>query len=574
MTLTHITDIMKQSRMLTCLILTSLIFVMACTDSRQESSLSEIGAICDVNPDSAIRCLNRMDGRHLSRHESAWRNLLYVKSLVAKGTTVSSDSLIRPAYTYYLAHPDEPQYQLCMYYMGCYFSTADSVRQAEACMLAAAHTAQDRKDYLTAYQAMNSLSRLLQTTDPKSAILYAKGALNCYDRMPQNQPPANRISLLENLGRCHMFAMQIDESVAAYDEAFSIARNLNDSTLMNEVLVQKGWTYVCVPSFEKALECGETAIGYCSSPSAQLCNLLFHCYGSLHQYDKAKQYLSGITLDSNYRFYTKYLHLLGDAIVRSDRDEAFMWRDSLTYYMDRISSHNRTTSGIFIKDNMIKSMEMELAREQHRRSLLVSVIVALLLLIASIIIYVWARVRQHRDMQRLQAVNADYSSALASYMSACDDLEHLKVDAAAFRNQKETEIEQLRQRLTKYADAPTIAEASNEERDAISSRLATSLHALAARGEMATQTNLDEVVVVVVSSFPSLAALLHDAPVKVNERETVVCCLIRLYFSAGEIAVLLGITPQNLTNVRSRINKKLFGDSTTAKLDMRIKRCQ
>ena len=124
MTLTHITDIMKQSRMLPCFILTSLIFVMACTDSRQESSLSEIGAICDVNPDSAIRCLNRMDGRHLSRHESAWRNLLYVKSLVAKGATVSSDSLIRPAYTYYLAHPDEPQYQLCMYYMGCYFSTA------------------------------------------------------------------------------------------------------------------------------------------------------------------------------------------------------------------------------------------------------------------------------------------------------------------------------------------------------------------------------------------------------------------------------------------------------------------
>ena len=63
-------------------------------------------------------------------------------------------------------------------------------------------------------------------------------------------------------------------------------------------------------------------------------------------------------------------------------------------------SRSEVASGIFIKDNMIKSMEMELAREQHRRSLLVSVIVALLLLIAAIIIYVWARVRQHRDMQR------------------------------------------------------------------------------------------------------------------------------------------------------------------------------
>ncbi len=572
--LTHINGSYAQAGLTFSLVLLTLFAMMACTGSKYGALLTETSDLCEVNPDSAMRNLDRMDCGHLSKYESAWRNLLYVKARYAKQHIVSDDSLIRSSYDYFVSRPDAQQYPQCMYYMGCYFSRVDSVRQAESCMLAAARTAESRKEYMTAYLAMNNLSRMLQTTDPQSAILYAKGAIRNFNHLPQNQPPSNRVALLENLGRCHMFAMQIDESVDAYDKAFAIARTINDSTFMADVLVQKGWTYVCVPSFEKALECGEEALTYSTAPSSGLCNLLFHCYGSLRQYDKAKQYLSGIDLDSNYRFYTKYLHMLGDAIVRGDKEDAFMMRDSLTYYVDRISSHNRTTSGIFIKDNMIKSMEMELAHEQHQRMVLVSVIVVLLLFIAIIIIYVWARVRQHRDLQKLQAVNADYSSALASYVSTCNDLERLKTNAEAFRSQKETEIEQLRQRLTQYADAPTISEASSEERDAIGSRLATSLHTLAARGEMATQAKLDEAVVVVEASFPSLANLLREAPVKVNERETVVCCLIRLYFSAGEIAVLLGITPQNLTNVRSRINKKLFGDSTTAKLDMRIKRCQ
>ena len=40
--------------------------------------------------------------------------------------------------------------------------------------------------------------------------------------------------------------------------------------------------------------------------------------------------------------------------------------------------------------------------------------------------------------------------------------------------------------------------------------------------------------------------------------ETILCILIKAKFRPSEIAVLMNLSPQNITNLRARLNKKTF----------------
>ena len=59
---------------------------------------------------------------------------------------------------------------------------------------------------------------------------------------------------------------------------------------------------------------------------------------------------------------------------------------------------------------------------------------------------------------------------------------------------------------------------------------------------------------------------------KLNETELLVCIMIKLHFITSEITCLLGISSQNLANIRCRLNKKIFKrDGGAKEFDYRIK---
>ena len=58
---------------------------------------------------------------------------------------------------------------------------------------------------------------------------------------------------------------------------------------------------------------------------------------------------------------------------------------------------------------------------------------------------------------------------------------------------------------------------------------------------------------------------------QLNDIEQKISLLIRLKFNLSEIKNLLALSSQNLTNIRSGINKKLFNDNSAKRLDSNIK---
>ena len=63
---------------------------------------------------------------------------------------------------------------------------------------------------------------------------------------------------------------------------------------------------------------------------------------------------------------------------------------------------------------------------------------------------------------------------------------------------------------------------------------------------------------------------ITDPQFGLNETEKRMAILIRLQFIVSECYVLLNKTKQNASNIRSSINKKLFGKSGTKGLDNEI----
>ena len=73
----------------------------------------------------------------------------------------------------------------------------------------------------------------------------------------------------------------------------------------------------------------------------------------------------------------------------------------------------------------------------------------------------------------------------------------------------------------------------------------------------------------VMKMSPRLAALMDSA--QLNPKERHITQLVWAWFTPGEIRVLLSTSKQNVSIVRSRLHKKVFGtDGTAQEYDERI----
>ena len=76
--------------------------------------------------------------------------------------------------------------------------------------------------------------------------------------------------------------------------------------------------------------------------------------------------------------------------------------------------------------------------------------------------------------------------------------------------------------------------------------------------EVAGVAELRELRTAAVKHLPVFMKTLKQTGYELQNHEILLCILIKVGFRPSEIAILMSMTPQNITNLRARLNKKMF----------------
>ena len=174
--------------------------------------------------------------------------------------------------------------------------------------------------------------------------------------------------------------------------------------------------------------------------------------------------------------------------------------------------------------------------------------------------------------EEMAAINAKYADTLEQYETAQREFDALKQSSEQFLAKKQQDIEQLQEALALYqADKVNPAD-WGLERSLLEGDIVKELRQLAAHVQTPTDQQWQALHATVSKYHPNFYKEVNNPQHHLTEKEVNVCMLIKLRFIPTEIATLLDLTKQRVSNMRRSINHKLFHEEAAKTLDSNIRR--
>jgi hypothetical protein len=188
---------------------------------------------------------------------------------------------------------------------------------------------------------------------------------------------------------------------------------------------------------------------------------------------------------------------------------------------------------------------------------------AFLLLAMAFAAYIWLMRYRTRTASRIRYLNSQYSNSLIQYSTAKRELALLQSENTKKTETitaKEEEIAELQQHLAEYQSDHLRPDDWDMETELLSSPVVAHLHQLAAAGRQPGDKEWSDLRALVNRNLPGFLPALASFSYSMSAREINLCILVKLRFLSSEIANLFNASnPQNISNMRSRLYKHLFG---------------
>lgn len=508
-----------------CLIgLIFIFFVAGCQVKQSRNNrLLHIDSLQRIAPDSAFNLLNESNSLCLTIEDKAYYSLLYCETFLKKplsfGTNQRIDTLIQ-----YFQQQNEPEF----YARALLCKSLNQYKQG-------------------AYkEALSNAIAAEQATESDDN----------YQQCLANQ----------NLGRINLDNGCYERALQQFMKATANAQHVKgNKALIAECYLLEGRAYKRLRNNKKAMQCLQQALNKVDKREqhlyAEILTNLAKCYLDNHNSKKARQLLiaayaiddtnnaamlignlwqakgkSSIAKDywyqaANSNDYETQLAAL-DSLLKLDPKNVFLLQlyQQTTRYAPRLNTDEIAQLQTDFEQAILQKKAYE-----RINFLLVTLIV---LIISAFFGYHYYKRKLKRVRQHLSSINARYLNDLEQYQ------------------QTRAEIKHLEQRIAAYQEDKQQPEQWNLNPAMVTSDCVFTLHRQAARGEMATDSLWQALNQLMASHDPHLFNLLitHN----LNDKERHICMLIRLRFIPSELSTLLGISPQNATNLRQRLLVKLF----------------
>ena len=554
------------------LLLTALV---ACTEHGEfERRLAVADSLIAAEPDSAYRMLDAMsdEARQMPQAKRMRHILLRTQAQRHAGIGFTSDSISNLLVSYYNAHGTPNERMTAHYLKGCSYLELGDEPATLRCFNEAVGTADT-------------------------------SALDCnYAQMGD---------IYGQIARIYNNHAMPDSALRAYGLAEHYARKANDTINVITIWGNKSNVLIDLGRISEALELREKAaerfkaMGY-SKKAARVKGLCIKWYIQQGELDKAKaamdeyEAISGYSRikDETKSGWESYFHIKGTYYLETGK------LDSANYYFKKLKLASDTLFNIQTAQKLQNAQSMyNYMRHQeaaHRKELESKNVqlrlyrgIAFILLFAAVmsvfVLLLRRRIRRNErqlvvvrrensrlnvlignNNRKLDELNGLIEEKISIITALNDQLNQQAIDLNSYHKQAET-IQQLNERIAHYE-----TEMMNQVTANLMNRLAEEpalmvvFQKLKARKEYLTKSEWTELYSTAEKYFPALCNIKTNPKVSVSEYQ--ICVLTRLGLRINDIIYLTQISASNISNMRSRMLSKLFGEEGGAKdFDIRIK---
>lgn len=284
-------------------------------------------------------------------------------------------------------------------------------------------------------------------------------------------------------------------------------------------------------------------------------------YSAMHQYDSAyrayrKLISDGETPNNLLLGYHGLYQLFRE---RGMADSAFKYADIHTQFNDTFvsrleQSKLQAAQSLYNYTRHQQIAERESAKSERLSLLLIIwIIIAIVAVITLLLVSYILRLRFKARLRRLAN---NYAVDVLSYQKINTELKNLrqKEDSSSLRiRQLEEELELLRKSIAGQLGNDTSSE-WNVELLLLNSAIVERLHRKAAKGEIATTDDWNELHKACNHFMPRFMEAISSFEYKPKLRETNICLLVKLHFVPAEQCLLMDV--KKTTYIRSRLYKK------------------
>ena len=207
-----------------------------------------------------------------------------------------------------------------------------------------------------------------------------------------------------------------------------------------------------------------------------------------------------------------------------------------------------------------KVAEAQKLQAERLRFWLVSVISVFIFGFA--IIWLVIMLLRNRAQQKLSHISSMYALEIIEYNRLKMELIRQEREQEKTKEEQEAlnkELEQARVKLSMMQEDKKIPEQWDMEDALLSSNIVCKFHKMALGLHTIPESDWDQLRTIAYQYLPNFMQVINSLPYQINRRETDLCILLRLRFILSEISILLDMRPNNLSNLRKRLLKRMFG---------------
>jgi len=566
---------------------------MSCAgDGRMKEKLAHIDSLTETDQHAAIAYIDSLtsaSGSSVSRSVRMRLDLLRAKACNKFLLPLNRDSLLMLD-DYFTDNGTPNERMLTKYIIGCSYLDDNDAPRAVECFqkaISCADTLDSKNcDYNTLSRIYAQMSTLYeQQMLPEEATNSGHKAIK-YALMSKDTLYA--ISVNNILADVFFQLDMYDSVMSVCDRSVSLLKKYNNPHLMASVFGAKMFIMVERNEIEKAkpyIDYYEKHSGFYDSKTKTVKE-----GHEIYYYIKGLSYLYENRLDSAEYFFRKELRSATDF---NDRQAAarglyLLYKhrgvnDSITKYAEmwnaatdssyaHMSTHHlQQMKAMYDYSNSKRIADQKEAEATRYKYLAVSFVFAFALAVFIILYILQRRKKGVERIKKLNATNAMYIILLKKKEKELEAALNDNVKNTALIDEKKSEIKQLEEKISALRGGDFNA-LRHDKALIYDAPIIDTMHEHAGSSCKATVAEISCLRKHADDYLPDFMKSLDIEKNNLSNLEVAVCILVKLQFITSEISCLLDISPQRLTNIRKRLNMKIFGEDGGAKeFDFRIK---